>query len=84
MLERLRKGAQAADRTLAAVQGALPPELAERVWAAHVQGTRLDIAVDSAAFASRIRYLEAELRAAATHSAGTPIDRCSIRVRPRG
>lgn len=84
MLGRLRTGAQAADRTLTAIQEALPPELAERVWAARVQGARLDVAVDSAAFASRIRYLEAQLRAAAEHSVGTPIDRCSVRVRPRG
>jgi hypothetical protein len=84
MLERLRSGAQAADRTLTAVQSALPPELAARVWAARVQGTQLDVAVDSAAFASRIRYLESELRAAVARSTDLPVERCSIRVRPRG
>jgi hypothetical protein len=84
MLERLREGVQAADRTLATVRGALPRELAERVWAAQVEGTTLDIAVDSAAFASRIRYLETELRSAVVQGGGTPISRCRIRVRPRG
>jgi hypothetical protein len=84
MLERLREGAQAADRVLLAVRSALPPELAERIWAARIRAETLDIAVDSAAFASRIRYREAELRAAAARECGTPIRRCHIRVRPRG
>ncbi len=84
IFERLRDGARAADRTLAAVRSALPDELAERVWAAQIDGATLEVTVDSAAFASRIRYLEAELRAAVTTSSATPVERCRVRVRPRG
>ena len=84
VFERLREGARAADRTLAAARSALPDELAEHVWAAQIDGTTLDVAVDSAAFASRIRYLEAGMRAAVTTACTTVVERCRIRVRPRG
>ena len=85
-LERIKSGAGAASRTLAALQQELPTEVA-----AHVFGATLDedgvltVLVDSGAFATRLRYLLAELvpALAATLKAG-PIARTRVQVRPRG
>jgi hypothetical protein len=84
-LERLKSGAEAANRTLVALQHALPEDVA-----AHVFGATLDadgvltVLVDSGAFATRLRYLLPDLTPAlgAALEAGV-IARTQVRVRPR-
>jgi hypothetical protein len=83
LLERLRTGAEASNRTLESVRRALPPPLAEQVWGASVEDGVLSVAVATAAFAARIRYLQDDLCAAVARDSGTAIARCSVRVRPR-
>ncbi len=85
-LERLKTGAEVANRTLVALQRALPPEVAEHVFGATLEpGGALTVVVDSGAYATRLRFLLPEL----LPSLGTAlevgtIERTVIRVRPRG
>jgi hypothetical protein len=83
-LERLKTGSEAANRTLVALQRALPPDLAGHVFGATLDedGT-LTIVVDSAAFATRIRYLLPEALPALAAALSTPIARARVRVRAR-
>jgi predicted nucleic acid-binding Zn ribbon protein len=85
-LERLKSGAEAANRTLAAVQRALPENLASHVFGATLDADGvLTVLVDSGAFATRLRYLLEELAPALapTLPAGG-IAGIRVRVRPRG
>jgi uncharacterized protein (DUF1786 family) len=85
-LERLKTGAQAADRTLAALQRALPADVAGHVFGATLdpEGV-LTVLVDSGAFATRLRFLLPELLPSlGTALEGGPVARAVVRVRPRG
>lgn len=82
LLERLRQGATEAATALGAVRAELPPELAGHVLAASVRGTTLTVLVDSAAWATRIRYEAAGLSEAVSRRLGTGLTRAVIRVRP--
>ena len=85
-LERLKSGAESANRALVALQRALPEDIA-----AHVFGATLDpdgvltVLVDSGAFATRLRFLLPELLPALGATLeGAAITRTVVRVRPRG
>jgi hypothetical protein len=84
-LERLKSGAEVANRTLAALQRALPPDVAGHVFGATLdpEGV-LTVLVDSGAYATRLRFLLPDL----VPSLGTALDgviaRTVVRVRPRG
>jgi hypothetical protein len=82
-LERLRAGARAADRTLEATRGALEPEVREHVWGAVLEADRLVVLVDSAGWATRVRYAGPELRAGVAAALGKPVKKLAVRVRPR-
>jgi Dna[CI] antecedent DciA-like protein len=83
-LERLKTGAEAASRTLAAVQRALPPELAAHVWGASLSADgALTVVADSGSWASRVRYVMPELSAAVEAALDRPVARTIVRVRPR-
>jgi hypothetical protein len=86
-LKRLKSGAEAAGRTLAAVQRALPDDLAGHVFGATLDAEGvLTVLVDSGAFATRVRYLMPELTpalAALPEVGGVGITRTLVRVRPR-
>ena len=84
-LERLKAGAEAASRTLAAVQRVLPPEVAEHVFGATLDAdATLTVLVDSGSFATRLRYLLPPLGTAlATALEVAAIARTTVRVRPR-
>ena len=83
-LERLKAGADAAGRTLAALQRSLPPDLAEHVFGATLDadGT-LTVLADSAAFATRLRYLLPAALPAVAEALAAPIARSQVRVRAR-
>ena len=85
-LERLKTGAEAANRALVALQRALPANIALHVFGATLdpEGV-LTVLVDSGAFATRLRFLLPELlpALAATLEEGA-ITRPVVRVRPRG
>jgi hypothetical protein len=80
--ERLRDGAAAADRTLSAVQQALPEEVRPHVWGASTAGGVLTLLVDTAGWATRVRYAVPDLRAALGDRLGAPVGRVQVRVRP--
>lgn len=81
MLGRLREGTAEADRALLALRRALPPELADKVWAAATQDGTLTVFVRSAAWGTRIRYLAPRFLAALAAELGTGIERIKIKVR---
>ena len=85
-LERLKSGAEAANRTLVALQRTLPPDVAGHVFGATLDpGGVLTVLVDSGAFATRLRFLLPELLPSlATALEEGSITRTVIRVRPRG
>jgi len=83
-LERLKAGSEAANRTLVALQRNLPPELAGHVFGATLdEDGLLTIVIDSAAFATRLRYLLPEALPATAEALGTPVERARVRVRAR-
>ncbi len=85
-LERLKSGAEAASRTLVALQRALPEEVAGHVFGATLDADGvLTVLVDSGAFATRLRFLLPELLPALAAALGpVTITRSVVRVRPRG
>jgi len=84
MLERLRQGSAAADRTLQAVRRGLPEELATQVWGASVRAGTLTLLVTSAAWGTRIRYHSPGLKETTARELGEELERVVIRVRPAG
>jgi hypothetical protein len=82
-LERLREGAKAADRTLDAVQQSLPEELRPHVWGASEEAGTLTVVVDTASWATRVRYAVPELNAGVGDRLGVPVLKVVVRVRPR-
>ena len=83
-LDRLRAGAEAAGEALAAVQQALPQELAPHVWAASLEGAVLTVLVASGAWASRVRYCATDIAAGVAVRLKRPVSRVLVRVRPPG
>jgi hypothetical protein len=81
-LERLREGAKAAERTLDAVQQSLPAEVAGHVWGASAEAGVLTLLVDSAGWATRVRYAVPELKQGVGDRLGTPVTKVNVRVRP--
>jgi hypothetical protein len=83
-LARLKAAASEAERTFSAVQQALPDLLRPHVWGASVKddGT-LTVVVDSAGWATRIRYDAPELASDVARALARPISRLNLRVRPR-
>jgi hypothetical protein len=85
-LERLKGGAEAANRLLVALQRTLPADVAGHVFGASVDADGvLIVLVDSGAFATRVRYLLAEQEATLADALGVAGLRGRVvRVRPRG
>lgn len=81
LLGRLREGTAAADRTLQALRRVLPPELADKVWAAAARDRTLTVFVRSAAWGTRIRYLAPRFMAALAADLGVEIGRIKVKVR---
>lgn len=84
LLERLREGAARAATALDAVREELAPEPAGHVLSASVRGSTLTVLMDSAAWATRLRYEAPGLAEAVGRRLGTPLTRAVIRVRPGG
>ncbi len=82
LLERLREGAARALTVLDAVRAELPEEPAGHVLAASVKDGTLTLLVDSAAWATRIRYEAPGLSAPVGQRLGVEISRTVVRVRP--
>ena len=83
-LKHLKQGADAAGRTLAALQRALPAEQAGHVFGASLdEAGTLTVLVDSGAYATRLRYALPELLAALSGELGVVITRTLVRVRSR-
>jgi hypothetical protein len=81
MLGRLRAGSRDADRTLEALRRILPPELADRVWAAATRDGTLTVFVRSAAWGTRIRYLAPRFMERLAAELGIEIERIKVKVR---
>ncbi|HXQ63318.1 MAG TPA: DciA family protein [Steroidobacteraceae bacterium] len=83
-LERLKVGAEAASRTLAAVQQSLPVEAATHVWGASLDDEGvLTLVTDSGGWATRLRYQLPELAPRVAAALGKGVARTVVRVRPR-
>jgi hypothetical protein len=82
-LERLREGAKAAEKTLDAVRATLPDDVREHVWGASTDAGELTLLVDSAGWATRVRYAVPELKAGVGERLGELIVKVAVRVRPR-
>jgi predicted nucleic acid-binding Zn ribbon protein len=82
-LERLREGAKAAERTVDAVRQSLPAEVAEHVWGASTEDGTLTVLVDSAGWATRVRYAVPELKRGVGDRLGERVLKVNVRVRPR-
>lgn len=82
VLERLRQGAARALTVLDAVRAELPGEAAGHVLAASVKDGTLTVLVDSAAWATRIRYEAPGLSGPVGQRLGAEIARTVVRVRP--
>ncbi len=83
-LERLREGSRQVAGTLEAVRAELPAEAAAHVWGASLKGNTLTVRVDSAAWATRIRYGCPGLAEAVGRRLETAIARAVVRVGPAG
>lgn len=81
MLGRLRAGTAEADRTLQALRRILPPELADKVWAAALSDGTLTVFVRSAAWGTRIRYLAPRFMAPLAAELGVGIEKTRVKVR---
>ena len=81
MLQRLRRGTAEADRTLAALQRVLPPEIAAEVWSAALRGTTVTAFVRTAAWGTRLRYVVPKLLDALAGELGTPVEAFKVKVR---
>src|ERR1700688_1214885 len=81
-LSDLRTKAQARARAFEHVCAALPSPLARNVVSAGLERGQLTIGVASAAWAARLRYVTAALRARVGSSLGVDIQRVRIRVVP--
>jgi len=81
MLGRLRAGTRDADRTLQALRQVLPPELADKVWAAAARDGTLTVFVRSAAWGTRIRYLAPRFMEPLAAALGIAIERIQVKVR---
>jgi predicted nucleic acid-binding Zn ribbon protein len=81
-LERLKEGARAAERTVAAVREVLPPDVAGHVWGASTAAGTLTVLVDSAGWATRVRYAVPELLQGVGERLGEPLAKVAVRVRP--
>ena len=81
MLQRLRAGTAEAERSLAALKGLLPPEIAHQVWSASVRGATLTAFVATAAWGTRLRYVAPKLAPALGEALGTPIEEIKVKVR---
>lgn len=83
MLQRLRIGAAEADRALAALRQALPPEIAAEVWSAALKGTTLTAFVRSAAWGTRLRYVAPQAAAKVAERLGQAVEEIKVKVRAR-
>jgi hypothetical protein len=81
LLGRLREGTAEADRALAALRRSLPPELADKVWAATAREGTLTVFVRSAAWGTRIRYLAPRIIESLATELGTGVERIKVKVR---
>jgi len=81
VLGRLREGTADADRALQALRRILPPELADKVWAAAARDGTLTVFVRSAAWGTRIRYLAPGFLASLSAELGVEIGRIQVKVR---
>jgi predicted nucleic acid-binding Zn ribbon protein len=83
LLEQLRAGAAKADRTLSAVRLHLPEDLADKVWGASCKDGTLTLLVQSSAWGARLRYRASELSGDVSRELGVPIEKVTVKVRPR-
>jgi len=81
VLRKLRAGTAEADRVLAALRGALPPDLAREVWSASLKGTTLTALVHTAAWGTRLRYVASKVVAPVSGALGSPVEEIKVKVR---
>ena len=81
MLKRLREGSAEAERALAALRQALPPEIAAQVWSATLREATFTAFVTSAAWGTRLRYVAPKLAPELAASLGQPVAEIKVKVR---
>lgn len=74
--------ARSGDRVLAALRRALPADLAAHLSAAHLRDATLIVVADGPAWATRLRFLEPELKAALDARTRRVVRRVTVRVGP--
>jgi Dna[CI] antecedent, DciA len=80
----LKQRSQERSSTVSQVRSTLNAKLADAVITAGIEGDVLTIGVNSATWASRLRYLTEPLRDSVAAASGKAIRRVRIRVVPRG
>lgn len=83
LLQRLRTGASDAERALETARRHLPEELGRQLWAASFEAGVLSLLVESAAWATRLRYASGGLAAGLGTELGAPVTKVVVKVRPR-
>ena len=83
MLKKLRAGTADAERSLAALRGVLPPEIAREVWSATLRGSTLTAFVHTAAWGTRLRYVASTLTAPVSAALGSPVEEIKVKVRAK-
>lgn len=83
MLKKLRAGAADAERSLAALRGVLPPELAREVWSASLRRSTLTAFVHTAAWGTRLRYVTSKLAGPLATALGSPVEEIKVKVRAK-
>ncbi len=78
----IERAASMADLTQAVIS-ALPDPLGTHVVAVNHRADTLVVLVDSAAWATRLRYLEGEIRSRLARDQGIGIEKLVVRVAPR-
>jgi len=74
--------ARSGDRVLAALRRALPADLAAHLSAAHLRDATLIVVADGPAWATRLRFLEPELKAALDARTRRVVRRVAVQVGP--
>lgn len=83
-LASLQAGAAVARQALEAAREVIPAELRPHLWAANCLDGEFSLLFESAAWATRARYVAAEWREPLALAMGEEVRKVTVKVRPRG
>lgn len=83
-LASLQAGVAVANRSLQAARQVLPADLVPHLWAANCVDREFSLLFESAAWATRARYAAAAWCEPLAQAMGEPVEKVTVKVRPRG